>query len=300
MAAPLDIALLRTFVAVAEAGNLARAAALVGRSAPAVSMQVARLETRAGGRRLFDRDTRNLALTSAGEALLPRARAVLAAHDAALAALAGDGLAGRVVVGAPDDYALALLPPVLARFARLHPRVEVEVVCLQTTALLPRLRAGEVDVAFVTRGDGGAAGRGGAPIRREPMVWIAPPDGTLVGEEEPVWARRPLPVALWEAGSVARAHTVRALEAAGVAHRAAHSSSSLLGLLAVVEAGLAVAALPACALPAGRVRLGPAEGLPEVAPLDVVLARGAGPASAAADAFAAVARVALNAGEPPN
>lgn len=296
MAGPLDIALLRTFVAVAEAGSLARAAAHVGRSAPAVSMQVARLEARAGGRRLFDRDTRNLALTPAGEALLPRARAVLAAHDAALAALAADALEGRVVAAAPDDYALALLPPVLARFARLHPRAEVEVVCLQTTAVLPKLRAGEVDVAFVTRSDGSATGRGGAPVRREPMVWVGP--GPAAAGEGAVWARRPLPVALWEAGSVARAHTVRALEAAGVPHRAAHSSPSLLGLLAVVEAGLAVAALPVCAAPAGLARLGPAEGLPEVAPLDIVLARGAGSASAAADAFAAIARDALAGGSP--
>jgi DNA-binding transcriptional LysR family regulator len=281
MTAELDIPLLRTFVAAAEAGSLARAAALVHRSPPAVSMRVARLEAQVG-HRLLDRDTRNLALTPAGETLLHHARRVLAAHDAALAALAAEAVTGRLVVGAPDDYVSTLLPPVLARFARLHPRVEIEVVCRQTTALLPMLQAGEVGVAFVTRGGRGV--RGGAVIRREPMAWVSRDAGGLA----PPWERRPLPVALWEAGSVAREHTLAALADAGIPFRAAHASPSLLGLLAVVEAGLAVAALPACAVPRGAVVLDHRHGLPPLGPLEVILARRGGGKGLPEDAFAAV------------
>ena len=123
-----DVDLLRSFVAVVEAGSFTKAAASVHRSQAAVSMQIKRLETMLGTT-LFARNTRNLALTRPGNTLLEYARRALALQEEAWSAIVRPEVTGRVVLGAPDDYVSSLLSPVLRRFATLYPRVEIEIVC---------------------------------------------------------------------------------------------------------------------------------------------------------------------------
>jgi DNA-binding transcriptional LysR family regulator len=98
-------------------------------------------------------------------------------------------------------------------------------------------------------------------------VWVGSPD-----DPAPL-AMSPLPVGLYEHGSVARAHTVAALDAARIRYRAAYSSASLMGLMATVEAGIAVVALTRCSVPPRFEMLGEAHGLPKIEPLDIVVAR---------------------------
>ncbi|MEK6293398.1 MAG: LysR family transcriptional regulator, partial [Paraburkholderia tropica] len=104
-------------------------------------------------------------------------------------------------------------------------------------------------------------------VRSEDMVWVGSPD-----DPAPL-AMSPLPVGLYEHGSVARAHTVAALDATRIRYRAAFSSASLTGLMATVEAGIAVVALTRCSVPARFAVLGEAQGLPTIEPLDIVVAR---------------------------
>lgn len=272
----LDLDLLRTFVAVIDTAGFAKAAQAVHRSPGAVSMQIRKLEDQLGTR-LFERDTRNVRPTPDAEILLGYARRMLRLHDEAVEAVRRPDIAGKVVVAAPDDYALSLLPGPLGRFGALFPRVEVEVVCAQTTVLLPLLAAGTVDLAFVSR----KRGVEGDLVRVEPMVWVAAPGSTI-------HRRSPLPVALYEPHSPARLRAVEALERAGISYRAAHSSPSLLGLLAMVEADLAVAALARCSAPPSLEILDERHGLPPIAGLEVILARSLSSRRAACDALAEV------------
>jgi DNA-binding transcriptional LysR family regulator len=172
---------------------------------------------------------------------------------------------GRVVLGAPDDYVSSLLSPVLRRFSNLYPHVEIEIVCAQSTALAPMLSDNKIDLAFVTRD----RKLRGEYVRSEPMVWVG------ASEETPVLAASPLPVGLYEPGCVARSHTLAALDAARIRYRAAYSSASLLGLVATVDAGLAVIALTRCSVPSRLAILGDAQGLPKIEPLEIVVARSA-------------------------
>jgi len=272
----LDLDLLRTFVAVLDTGSFAKAAAAVHRSPGAVSMQVRKLEETLGAR-LFERDTRNVRATPDAEVLLGYARRLLRLHDEAVEAVRRPDVTGKVVVAAPDDYALSLLPGPLGRFGALFPKVEVEVVCAQTTVLLPMLEAGTVDLAFVSR----KRGVDGDLVRVEPMVWVAAPGSD-------VFRRSPLPVALYEPHSPARVCAVEALERAGLAYRAAHSSPSLLGLLAMVEADLAIAALARCSAPPTVQVLDERHGMPPIGDLEVVLVRSAASRRPACDALAEV------------
>ncbi|MCB1832310.1 MAG: LysR family transcriptional regulator [Geminicoccaceae bacterium] len=225
----LDAELLRSFVAIAETGGFTRAAERVHRTQSAVSMQIKRLEETLG-QPLFEREGRSVALTPQGELLLDHARRILRAHHEAIAAFDTHAVRGRVRFGSPDDYASTFLPGILARFARSHPLVHVEVVVDSSVRLLEMQAAGDVDLALVSEGSGEA---GGVLVTREPVVWVTSARHCIHEQE-------PLPLAIFHKGCVFREAALNALDGAGRATRIAYSSISLSGLLAAVEAGLAV------------------------------------------------------------
>ncbi|WP_432260240.1 LysR family transcriptional regulator [Cupriavidus sp. TMH.W2] len=258
----LDLDVLAMLVAVADTGSISRAAELVHRSQSAVSMQIKALE-QALGKPLFVRKPRNVVLTPEGEVLLGFARRMLALRDEAWAAVVRPDVTGRVVLGMPDDYASSLLPAILKKFSATYPKVEIQVIGLPSVALAPMVKDGSVDLVCATR----VKGLSGEFIRLEPMVWAASPAA------HEIWNERPLPIAVFQSGSVARDIAIRSLEQARIAYRMSYESPSLLGLLSMVEAGLAVAPLARCAVPAHFTILGLAQGLPELAGLELVLAR---------------------------
>ena len=273
-ASDLQLDWLRVFVAVVDAGSLTAAAPLVNRSQSALSMQLKKLEG-AVGQPLLTRDARHLALTAAGRQLLPHARRLLEAHEDARLALHSQVVRGRVTLGVPEDYAAAYLAPVLRAFATRHPAVDLSLVCEQTTALLPKLRRGEIDVAIVTRDRAGA----GLLVLREPLVWVA-------AATYHAWRRDPLPVALYEPSSRAQKIAVAALKAQRRAFRVVYHSPSHAGQLAAAESGLAVAVFTRCSVPGSLMLLDARHGMPELPSLDVVVQRSR--ASAASEAAQAL------------
>lgn len=275
-ATDLQLDWLRAFVAAVEAGSLTAAGRRVHRSQSALSMQIAKLE-QAVGRPVLLRTPRRLDLTPAGQALLGHARHLLAAHDEAVQALQHTALHGRLTVGVPEDYAVPYLAPVLRDFAQRHAAVELNLVCQQSTALIPRVLRSEVDVAVVTR-DRANRGR---PLFDEPLVWAAP-------VRSDAWRARPLPIAIYEDGSPARAAALAALRSLRRDYRVVCESASPAGMLAAVEAGLAVALFTRCSVPEGFAVLGRKHGLPALPAMHVVLLRSRASARlAAADAMAA-------------
>lgn len=259
----LDHVLLRTFVACVDTMSFARAAQRVNRSPATISSQIARLEAEVGTL-LFVRDTRNLALTEAGERMEAHARRILRLHDEAVEAFRKPEVAGSISIGAPEDYIANILPPVLRRFGLSFPKVEIKVVCAQSTALVPQVQGGDIDLAVVTR----SRGVEGQLLRREPMIWIASHDRVAL-------ERRPLPVALFEPGSQARHVVLAALTRSNIPFRAAYENVSQSALLTVVEAGLAVAAVARMSAPVSVAHLTAADGMPGVEPLEIALIRSA-------------------------
>jgi DNA-binding transcriptional LysR family regulator len=146
----LDHQLLRTFVAVAEAGNLSRAGERLRLAQPTVSLQMKRLED-ALGCRLMERTSRVLKLTGEGETLLAYGRRILALCDEAVARISEPAMTGLVRLGTPEDFATAHLSGVLAAFARQHPHVALEVTTDLTLNLVERFAAGEFDLVLVKR-----------------------------------------------------------------------------------------------------------------------------------------------------
>ncbi|MDR6395265.1 LysR substrate-binding domain-containing protein [Herbaspirillum seropedicae] len=258
----LDLDVLAMIVAVADTGNFSRAAELVHRTQSAVSMQIKTLEL-ALGKPLFLRKPRSVVPTQDGEVLLTYARRMLTLRDEAWAAVVRPDVTGRVVIGVPDDYASSLLPSILKKFSATYPKVEIQVVGLPSSALAPMVKDGTVDLVCATR----VKDISGEFIRFEPMVWATVPSAS------DLWRERPLPIAVFLPGSVARENAIRSLEKARIGYRTSYESPSLMGLLSMVEAGLAIAPLARCAVPPHFTLLDHAHGLPDIAPLEVVLAR---------------------------
>ena len=125
----LELNRLTYFAAVVEAGSFTRAAGRLGVTKAVVSQQVARLEEEVGATLLL-RTTRKLALTDAGRRLHARCVVILRESAEALDELA-EGAAepgGALRITVPFDYGAAVVIPVVATFARAHPRCSVEVI----------------------------------------------------------------------------------------------------------------------------------------------------------------------------
>jgi DNA-binding transcriptional LysR family regulator len=272
----LDIDLLRSFVAIAETGVLGHAAARVGRTQSALSMQMQRLEGVVEQPLLF-RTGRGVTLTAAGERLLAHAGPLLRMHDQTLAELRGGQLSGVLRFGCPDDYAEVFLPHLLRGFASLNPRVQLEVLCAPTPRLRELLARHAIDLALVSvTGDLG----GGDVIRVEPLVWVAQRGSTAASLD-------PLPLALGAPDSFDHQAPRQALEGAGRAYRLACASSSLTGLVAMARSGQAIAVLTQTAVPGDLQILPPGNGLPALPNVGIALAFDRDAPSALASAFGA-------------
>lgn len=145
----LNLNQLRTFAAVAAAGNVTRAAGELAVSQPAVSRQLAELEDGLG-LPLFDRLPRGVRLTAAGEVLYGHARRILAAEAAAEAELAElAGLSrGRLSIGASTTIGSYLIPELFGAFARAHPGVKLELEIANTAAIQTAVLEARVDLGM--------------------------------------------------------------------------------------------------------------------------------------------------------
>ncbi|MBX8475313.1 LysR family transcriptional regulator [Pseudomonas capsici] len=257
----LQIDWLKCFVAAVDTGSLSSAAVEVHRSQSAVSMQLKKLEA-ALGRQVLSRGPRHLHLTEDGQLLLGYARRMLALHAETQAAFRDDQLTGLIRLGVAEDYAARYLTPVLKRFAPRHCGVEIELTCEQSTALIPRVSSGELDLALVSRDDS----RRGAFLFQETMVWVGAAQFEL-------WRRDPLPIAVYDSASLARRCAVEALNKQGRRFKVVYNSSSLAGQIAAVESGIAVAVLTRCTVPEHLQVLGPEHGLGSLESMEVAIYR---------------------------
>jgi DNA-binding transcriptional LysR family regulator len=152
--ADLTLVGLRVVREVAQQGSFSAAAVALGYTQSAVSRQVAAMES-AAGTSLFERLSRGVRPTVAGEVLARRAARVLGEVDGAAEEVAGvrDRLAGRLVVSAFPTAAAVLLPRAIARLRRRHPELGVDLQEAASPVQLRRLRAGRVEVTLLATGD---------------------------------------------------------------------------------------------------------------------------------------------------
>lgn len=172
-------------ILVAEHGTFTEAARRAHLSQPALSASIARLEGELGAA-LFERGAGGARLTAAGKALLPRARAALAAVEEGRRAV-GEVLglvAGEVRLGGGATVCTYYLPSILARFRRAHPGLLLKLLETTTAGAETALAAGELDLAIVTD-------PAGEPWRDDELVIVSAPDARPARLAEASWVTFP-------------------------------------------------------------------------------------------------------------
>lgn len=235
-----DLDVMRSFVAGIELGSFAKAADRLGRSTSAVSAQLKKLEEQAGTP-LLRKAGRSMALTEAGELMLGYARRLLELNDEAASAVRGAHLEGRVRLGMQEDFGESVLPEVLGRFKRAHPKLRVEVHIARNAALMQALETARLDLALAWETESRAVHA--RHIQTLPMRWIGG-DASL-----PYAANEAVPLVVLEAPCLMRSAAIDALDRAGIAWRIAFTSASLAGTWAAVKAGLGISVRTPLGLP---------------------------------------------------
>ncbi len=242
----MELRQLRYFVAVAEEGNISRAAQKIFLTQPALSRQIKALEEEIG-HYLLERQAHSIRLTAAGERLLHEARDLLVHADQVIerARTAASGL--RLRVGYAPSFAAGILATALNNFTQAHPGAQVELFDLSTKEMLAGLETGKLDIALTIRREAESRGLAWTPIARTAVV-------LAVGRQHPLAKSRRVAVAdlarekfcifrrdeypeYWDAMGVW-------LRAQGLRPRVAGEHDGAESMLAAVEAGLGVALLP--------------------------------------------------------
>lgn len=225
MAINLPTTMLRSFVAIVEAGSMLGAAEQVFVTQSALSLQIKRLEELVQ-QPLFMREGRRLSLTAAGEILLGYARRMLALHDEALDRIATRQFSGPVRIGMVQDFAELLLTGLLARFAEVHDDARIFARVAGTAELEAMIERGQIDLAV-----GFAAAQETNGIRTAPMRWFG--DEALLGQDV-------LPLAVLEKPCRFRDAAITALDGAGRPWRIAVETPNLSTLRSAICAGLGI------------------------------------------------------------
>lgn len=248
MAQVLDIAPLRSVVAVADCGGFHRAATVLHLTQSAVSQHVRRVEAVVGGP-VVERSGRGAAFTELGYRVLAHARNILAAHDTALAEL-GAAEERVLLLGATEHGADVMLPGLTAALGERLPDWRLRFRLDRNVMLADAIEHGVVDIAVMLDGSGLDPANAAGMVS---LKWVS-------GRNFSVPANQPLPVVMFSEPCTLREPTFAALDRIGVPYRIAADSSDLSGLYAAVRSGLGVALLPMIGrLPDG---LCLAEGLP--------------------------------------
>lgn len=247
---PTDV--LRTFLAVIDLGSFTKAGQLLGRTQPAISLQIRKLEDLVG-MTLMDTSGRNIVLTREGESLARYARQLLVMNDEIVARLQRKESTGSLRVGLPNDYAVAFFQKALANFWKLNQEVVLSIQCDTSEILMAMFEKDELDIA-VAMFDG------------------PPPPGLIyTWAERPVWAsggdsdaerKTPVPIVAHPEGCHYRDRMIRSLDQIGRPWRITFCSPGINGLQLAVQSGFGVTALTRRTLMRGMRVLTESDGFP--------------------------------------
>jgi DNA-binding transcriptional LysR family regulator len=254
----LDIAPLRSFVAVADAGGFQRAADVLHLSQGAVSQHVRRLEF-AIGRPLVERRGRGWRFTADGEQLLTQARRLLALHDEMLAGFYDDATK-TVIIGSTEHAAAQLLPYLVATFDQSLPSYRVKFRIDRGTRLRESFAAGQIDIALLL---GSADDPRATAVGDLELTWYSSPGWTPPSGGEPV------SLVAFNNPCVLRSRALETLARHSIPVVIGSEAQQLAGVQAAVSAGLGVALMATLGqTPEGMVAL---ENLPRPEPLSLAV-----------------------------
>jgi DNA-binding transcriptional LysR family regulator len=249
----LNVGRLRVLTEVAYRGSFSAAAEALSYSQSAVSQQIATLEAETG-MTLLERHPRGVGLTAAGQTLVGHAEGILArleAAEASLSAIAGLR-GGRLRMASFPTAGATLMPLAIATFRASYPDVELTLVEGEPEQIVPRLRAGELDLALLFEFAGETPlpkGMTRVELLEDPLYLALPREHPLAGGrklhlqdlEQEAWVQT-------SQSSPCARHVVRCCHAAGFEPSVSFESDDYQTVQGLVAAGVGVALIPELAL----------------------------------------------------
>lgn len=257
----LPTELLRTFVTVIEVESYTHAATLLGRTQPAISLQMKRLEDLVG-QPLILRTGRDVALTERGEALIAHARQILRLNDIAVGQFDRSTESSTLRIGLPVDYSVRMLQSCMTQIVRQNPDLRTEIRCDLSRNLIAGLRKDELDIAvgLYPGGDQQFLFRNWL----EKPIWVGAKGRTFDDADE-------LPLVVHPYGCVYRDRMTDALKQAKRRWRVAFSSPGIGSVQQAILDGIGVSCLTGPTMMAGLEHLADQTELPDLEPLHIGL-----------------------------
>ncbi|MCE8038734.1 LysR family transcriptional regulator [Halomonas sp. MCCC 1A11062] len=248
--------LLRTFVTIKDLGGFTSAGEFLGRSQPAISLQIKKLEEILNTK-IFLRGA-SLELTEDGEYLYEAARQMLEINDQIIAKVRGENVSGKVRLGIPNDFELVFLPKALRNLSRVYPNIIVEVDCEISKVILQRYQKGHYDIALAMEHAKENEDRDSRDYRLETLEWVYKDSRLINGYDDPI------PLIAYPQGCVYRAIMEESLQSQRHPFRFMYTSTSLLGIFSAVEEGLGITAMARSVIPEHLKHASSSKSLPEL------------------------------------
>ncbi len=257
----LQTDLLRTFVTAVDLDNFTETGNVLGRTQPAISLQIKRLEAVSGGK-LLNFNGKRIELTAHGQTLLGYARDILRLNDRAVANLHDARILGTLRIGLPVDYSVDYFQRIIARFAQSNPDVLLDVRCDRSSDLVDALHHDTLHMALAVTDS--------MPAPHVSLYWAERPVW-VCGPDYQVDAGRPVMLIAHPEGCFYRRRMMDALNAEARRWHVSFESPNISAVQNAVMDGMGVTALTAkTLLPEMRI-LGQSEGFFPLANIHVGL-----------------------------
>ncbi|WP_100643131.1 LysR family transcriptional regulator [Alteromonas facilis] len=234
----LSMDALRTFVTIINQGGFARAGDVLGRSQPAISLQIKKLESQLD-LKLFSKVGQRYQPTNSGNWLYKKATEILALNDEVFRFSDQDPLRGRMRLGIPSEFASILLPSIIGEFSAQYPDVALEVTSSLSKNLLSQQQRDAFDVVLALTDDT-MAEKADYHVQDE-LVWI----GTR--GQQPDQAQ--ISLVLAPEGCIYRSRVIERLKQQTVPWRITYTNADLSGLSAAMAQGMGITALARRSVP---------------------------------------------------
>lgn len=229
---------LRTFVSIVDLGGFTRAGEQLGRSQPAISLQLKKLEQQLGKRLLYKTGIRHQP-TGDGLQLYQQAKTMLALNDEIFRQFTQPQLRGRLRLGIPSEFATTLLPSIVGEFSQLYPDVSLEVTSSLSKTLLAPGHIQHFDLILALMNP--EQKHGGEQLLSDELVWV--------GDKRKPLSDKHLSLVLAPDGCIYRSRVINKLKQQTVSWRITYSDADLSGIGSAIQQGLGVTALAKSSVP---------------------------------------------------
>lgn len=262
----LSLDFLRTFVKVVELGSFQKAGDLLGKSQPAVSLQIKKLEQQLS-KSLFYKVGQSYKANETGLWLYQQANNMLSINDDIFAQVNSEKISGRLRLGIPSEFASTLLPSIIGEFSKRYPDISLDVTSALSKQLLSDDERSKFDLILALHRPeiSSQSPRDMKVLMTDQVVWV--------GERNYQLPNQQLPLVLAPSGCIYRTKIIEALKQQTYSWKIIYTNPDFYGLTAAIQQGLGITALALSTLPE-YLKVFKSPKLPALGTVDVCLFEG--------------------------